>query len=307
LNTQRLLSLRRRGGSGGFLRGRSAAYAAASAILLLIAQGSCDRAAAPVESERRAIIITTLYPLADIARQVGGDRVRADWLLDLGDPIEQFTLSRPDADQLSRTDFIICDGLDRTETWAREDLARFRNTQRLITVDQVVGPNEAPADGLLCLDPVFAGRAAKLIADALGKKFPKDSDKFHERADAFAKQLEDTLAGFKAPSGVQVVVLSNLFQPFLARLGVKQVLVAADPLNLGRTEIESIRRTAQTNDAKVLIVPFDTPPGRLLYLQEQTGLKPVALDALGYPNFGDHAAYLEIFRFNLDQLRLATR
>lgn len=268
---------------------------------------NCDRAPAPVDADRRVVIITSVYPLADLARQVGAERVRADWLLDLGDPIEDFSLTLTDAERFSRTDFILCDGLDRTEIWARENLSRFRNTPRLMSVDQVVGPNEAPADGLLYLDPVFAGRTAQKLADALGKRFPRESATLHARADAVEKQLADLLAGFKVPANVQVIVTSNRFQPLLARLGVKQVLVPMNPLQFGRTEAEAVRRAAQSADAKVLIVPFDTPPGRLLYLQEQTGLKPVALDALGYPNFGDHSTYQEILTFNLDQLRLALR
>ena len=267
----------------------------------------CNRAPAPVEGDRRAIVFTTLYPLADLARQVGGEHVRVDWLLDLGDPIDQFAMTRRDAERFSGTDFILCDGLDRTEIWARADLDRFRNTSRLISVDQTTAPNEVPADGLLCLDPVLAGRTAILLADGLGRQFPKLTDDVHTRAAAFNKDLNTALAGFAVPKTAHVVVLSNLFQPLLARLGVKQVLVPADPLHLQRTDAESIRRAAESAGARSLIVPFGTPPGTVTSLEEQTGLKAVALDALGYPNYGQHASYLDVLKFNLDQLRIATR
>ncbi|HEX8324017.1 MAG TPA: hypothetical protein VF595_08885, partial [Tepidisphaeraceae bacterium] len=65
-------------------------------LLGLVLVMSCDRTPAPAPPPRQLVVFSTLFPLADIARNVGGDRVRVDWLLDLGDPIETYVLSRRD-------------------------------------------------------------------------------------------------------------------------------------------------------------------------------------------------------------------
>ena len=265
--------------------------------------------ARPCPSTRiaRAVVFTTLYPLADLVRQVGGESTRVDWLLDLGDPIDGFVFTRREAERFNGVDLIVCDSLDRSETWGREKLDRFRNTPRLIEVWETAGTNEVPPDGLLCLDPVLAGRTARLVADNLGRRFPRRSATFHARADDFVKQVDATSAAITIRKGATVVVLSNLFQPLLARVGIKQLLVSADPLNLRRADAQAIRQAAEYSGARSLIVPFDTPSGRMIFLQEQTGLHPIALDALGYPNYGQHSSYLDLLKFNLEQLQLATQ
>lgn len=279
------------------------AWPAAAALLGLVA--ACDRTP-PTAPPRTLVVFATLYPLADLARRVGGERVRVDWLLDLGDPITDYALSRRDRERMTGVDLVLCDGIGRTETWAREEIGRLGETGTVVGVSGTPGASDVPANGLLYLDPVLAAAYARELADAMARRTPSEGDGFRARADAMAKEIEATAATFVRGPGAGVMVLSGLFAPLLGRCGVPSTLYEADYLNLSPADAEAVRRAAENAGVRTLIVPFDTPPGTLANLQERTGLKPFALDPLGYPNFPQHSTYLDVLKFNLEQLKLAT-
>ena len=273
-------------------------------LLAALLLPACGRP--PEVPARQLIVFATLYPLADIARQVGGDRVRIDWLVDSGDPIETFTLSEADRTRMSGVDLILADGTGRTEVWAQREIDRRRETGSVGTVDQTPSAWQAPSGGLLVLDPTLAAEYAHFVAKLLSRRLPSEANLFRQRAEAYAAELERTAASFTAPPGPPVMVLSELFQPLLARFGVRTTLVSADPLRFTAKDADAVRRSADDSGAKVLIVPFDTPPGTRTHLEELTGLRVFALDALGYPNYEQHSSYLDVLKYNLEQLRVAT-
>jgi ABC-type Zn uptake system ZnuABC Zn-binding protein ZnuA len=207
---------------------------------------------------------------------------------------------------MAGVDLVLCDGVGRTETWARQEMDRIRDTGTVVSVDRAPGTNEVPANGLLYLDPVLAARYARLVGDAMARRVPSQGDAFRSRAAAYVAEIDGIAASFQPRPGAQVMVLSGLFAPMLARLGVGSVLVDADYLNLTAGDAQTVRRAAEAAGVTSLLVPFDTPPGTLTYLAEQTGLKPFTIDPLGYPNYPQHGSYLDVLRFNLEQLTLAT-
>lgn len=275
-------------------------------LLAAIMLAACDRSPPPAPPPRTQIVFATLYPLADIARQVGRERVKVDWLLDLGDPIDRYALSLRDRERMSGADLILCDGAGRTETWALRDLDRVRETGALLPMEQTRDAWQAPADGLLVLDPTLAGQFAHNLAAALTRRVPTEGDVLRRNATEFVAKVDAVVAGFRAAPNAQVMVLTNTFSPLLVRLGVKPVFYDADALHLSKIDAEGIRRAAAAVGVRAIIVGYDTPPGALALLEQQTGLKPFTLDPMGYPNYGQHASYIDVLTFNLDQLRLAT-
>lgn len=275
-------------------------------LIALLISVSCNRAPSAKAPERTLVVFSTVYPLADIAREVGGEHVKVDWLLDLGDPIAGYTLTDKDRVHLAGVDLVLCDGLTRTETWAQHELDRLSNTNTVISVDHTPGADQAPGVGLLYLDPQIASKYALDVGQALARRQPSNGQTFLARAAGYAKKIDAVAgsAGVRADS--QLVVTTELFTPLLSRLGVKQVFVDVDPLHLRPRDAETLRRSAADAGARAMLVPFDTPPGTLTYLEQQTGLKVFTIDPMGYPNFDQHSTYLDVLKFNLEQIHLAS-
>lgn len=280
--------------------------ATAALLAALVPFAGCDRTPTPAAPPRTQIVFATLYPLADIARQVGGDLVKVDWLFDLGDPLDRYALDAADRVRMAGADLILCDGAGRTETWALRELDRIRETDALVPVDQTKDAWQAPPGGLLVLDPTLAGQYAYNLAAALNRRVPSRGGQFRQNADAFVAKIDAAVASFRAPPDAQAVVLTNTFSPMLIRLGVRPVYYGADVLHLTPADADAIRRTADAAGVRTVLVGFDTPPGTLARLEQLTGLKPFTLDPMGYPNYGQHGSYLDVLTYNLDQLRLAT-
>ena len=280
---------------------RGAAWLALAALPV-----ACDRTPATPALARAQIVFATLYPLADIARQVGGDRVKIDWLFDLGDETDRYALDAAGRARMASADLILCDGAGRTETWAQRELDRMRETGALVPMDQTKDAWQAPADGLLVLDPTLAGQFAHNFAAALNRRLPTEGTQLRQQAAAFVARIDAAVAAFHAPPNAQAIVLTHTFSPMLTRLGVKPILYDADVLHLTQADADGIRRAADAAGVRTVLVGFDTPPGTLARLEQLTGLKAFLIDPMGYPNYGQHSSYLEVLAFNLDQLRLAT-
>ena len=268
---------------------------------------ACDTHQPPPPA-RLVRICATEFPLADIAREIGGDRVEVDWLLQLGDPLTTYTMNTADRARLRLTDLILCDGVQRTEPWAAADVNRLRDTGSVISDDILPLSHTAPANGVLYLDPLIGKQLAVALVDALITRAPRSADTFRQRAKDYGVKIDAIVAGY--PNSTfgkgKLIVLSNEFAPLLDRFGVTSVPVDADPLHLTPDTAAAIRSKAAEAGAKAMLVPFDTPPGTRQDLAAQTGLVVFAIDPLGYRNFDQHGTYLDLIRFNLHQLKQAT-
>ncbi|GIW77491.1 MAG: hypothetical protein KatS3mg104_2554 [Phycisphaerae bacterium] len=266
----------------------------------------CDGVSAPVQSTPVIRVCATVYPLGEVVRQVGGSDVRLDWILDLGDPIEGYRLSREDRSRLIGIDLLVY-GSIRSETWVQGPVQSLEETGRVFSLDRLDIARTAPTGGLLWTDPVIIQAAAPIIAEVLSRKMPERSDVFHQRARNLVGELDRIIQHH--PNAVfrnlRVLVTSRSFDPFLDRFGVRSVLVEADPLNLSDIDIRRLRSQARTNGISVVLLPFDTPVGTIRDIEQRTGLRVYLIDVLGLANLPGHQTYQDLLLYNLSQLRQA--
>ena len=277
----------------------------AASLALCLGSASCEPPS-PAPPSHLSVFATT-FPLSQIAREIGGEWVDTDWLIELGKPLSGFTMTRRERDRMAATNFTLCDSFRRTETWAAPDLAQRRNTGSVLTLDNLPAATAAdyPAGGLLELDPAVASEFAPVLADALANAQPKLGTIFRNRATAFAQDVDALRARYPRQSsgGAKVVVLSNTFAPLLYRCGVQSVLVDCDAYRLSGAEADTIRKAASDTGAAAVILPFDLPPGAVTRIEKLTGLKSIALDAVGLSGFKGHDTYLAILEYDLAQLQ----
>jgi zinc transport system substrate-binding protein len=276
-------------------------------ILSLPLLNSCEKPA-PVPFNK-ITILATVFPLADIAKQVGGDYVEVSWAIESGQTLAGFA---PDIDlrnRLSAADFVISGG--NSEPWANAGFSDPLLRQRIVRMDLLEPAGQGPLEGLLWLDPAMVKDLARELCARLIVVRPQKEKEFRARTDAYIAKIDGLLQTYQpqfAQARVnQVFVLSTDFNAFLPRFSLFPLSPAAGlPAELSDGDIAAIKRAAAENNSHVLLVPADTPMVVAKDLELRTGVQVIKIDCLGSSASGGHNSYLDMMRFNLDQLLRGT-
>jgi zinc transport system substrate-binding protein len=260
---------------------------------------------APDAQQEKLTIIATAYPLADIARQVGGAEVEVEWLCEAGQPAE---LREPSEDVRARirvANLVISGG----ESWAVEGFDDPFRAQQIIRIDTLPAAKEpgAPGNGLIWLDPVAGLELAEQLCERLSAARASRAPYFRSQADPIIRDVrkivEDWSGRIESGAARRVIVFSDDFNRLLWRFKVRAVRpVDGEPTRLSDRQLREIREAARKEDVKTIIVSTDTSAAAMRDLSERTGLKVVALDPLGSSSASGRNTYLKLLRFNLEQL-----
>jgi zinc transport system substrate-binding protein len=253
-------------------------------------------------------VIATVYPLAEIARQVGGQYVSVEWLSEAGQALD---IPEPPADVVGRirlADFVI----NSSEPWAMQGFDDPLRAQSNVRMDDLPSAKEAdaPQRGALWLDPAAARELAGELYARYSAKRPSREPYFLHHRDEFVNDVARVTEEFRwkiesAPNR-RVIVLSDDFNRLLWRFKVTPVKAAsAEPTRLTSKELYTIREKAREADAVSMIVPADTPAAVLSDLTEKTGLRVIPLDALGTSAAEGRNTYVALLRYDLEQLAKA--
>jgi len=152
-------------------------------------------------------IVTTLFPLYDMAKSIGGDKARVSLLVPPGVEPHTFEPKPNDIIKINEADCFVYTGRFM-EPWA-EDIIKGVMNKNLIVVDASKGTRMIPAifpdrdeprgalDPHIWLDFDNAKIMAKNIADALAATDPTDKALFQQRADAYNTKLIELDAAFR--------------------------------------------------------------------------------------------------------------
>lgn len=277
-------------------------------LTVLVGLSACDPPQQTQPSVPTASVCATVYPLADVVREIGGPNVRLDWILDLGDPIHGYSLSNEDHNRMTGIDLLLCAGT-RSEAWAHAPISSLEDTGRVVSLEQLDIVRTAPPSGLLWLDPVIVRDAVPVIAEQLAKRLPRQADDLRARGEAYVKKIEEIVR--KHPNSLfgreRVIVTERSFDALLDRFGIGAVVVEANPLDLSPSDYRRIRDKAAEEKIAAILLPFDTPGGAVQDIEARTGLRVFLIDYLGLPNYPGHGTYLEMLDSNLTQLENATK
>jgi zinc transport system substrate-binding protein len=152
-------------------------------------------------------IVTTLFPLYDMAKNIGADKADVSLLVPPGTEPHTFEPKPSDIIKINEADCFVYTGRFM-EPWA-EDIIKGVMNKKLIVVDASKGTRMIPAvfshkkeargalDPHIWLDFDNAKIMAKNIADALAAADPADKAFFQQRADAYNTKLIELDAAFR--------------------------------------------------------------------------------------------------------------
>ncbi|MGJ7461492.1 metal ABC transporter solute-binding protein, Zn/Mn family [Halomonas sp. MA07-2] len=149
------------------------------------------------EEGRRLQLVATTGMVADVLREVGGDRVEVRGLMGPGVDPHLYRQTRSDITAMTRADAVFWNGL-YLEAQLESFLERLGERQPVIPVGEAV-PREARLadeeypdqhDPHVWMDPGRWRFAVEAIRDALTEMAPAHAEAFAERADAYLEEID---------------------------------------------------------------------------------------------------------------------
>lgn len=274
-------------------------------------------------------VAVSILPLADFARNVGGDRIEVTVLVPAGSSPHTYEPTPARARTIADAKVLVLNGVG-LEFWA-EKLIAAANNPDLIVVETADGlqiiegengdvqpPGEEdshsrhPKKGNphVWLDPIDAIHQVKKIRDALIQADPDGAESYRANTDRYIMELKDldreireTVATF---TNRRFISFHTAYSYFARRYGLQQVaIVERTP---GREpsprEIAAIVKTARKFNIKAIFAEPQLPPKAAQVIAEEYGAEVLFLDPLGDP---PDFIYLDTMRKNLRQLTKALR
>jgi zinc transport system substrate-binding protein len=137
-------------------------------------------------AERRPTVVTSLYPLSEIARRVGGDAVEVTDLTPAGSEPHDLELTTDDVDRIQDAGLVLFVGGEFQPSV--EDALELRDGPAIDLLDAVGVEDDDPH---FWLDPTLLARAVSAVEAALVELAPAQRAAFARGAEAYRRELDD--------------------------------------------------------------------------------------------------------------------
>jgi len=278
-------------------------------------QTSCDRSAPETVSETVKIhVLSTVYPLADVARQVSAklsDKVEIESFCENGTDPRDLRLSDQQKKRAGRADLLLTSGYP--ESWAGEAMDSRQQALRLLQPDSTPTGRLLPdSHGALWLNPQIVKEMADTVRERLTLLDSKHEVQYREGRDAFLHEVDALDIEFRerlAPlKGRQFLSLRPTWSALAERYDLEEIApVDTDPHRLTDQDVKKLKATAAEEGIKVLVIDAALLPAVQRELQQRTNLRLLPLDLLGSSAPDGRSTWIRIMRYNLEQLEKGLR
>jgi zinc transport system substrate-binding protein len=263
------------------------------------------------------LVAAGIAPMANFAREVGGDLVEVELMVAPGASPHIYQPQPDQMKMLSKASVLVLNGV-KLEFWA-DKVVEAADNPKLIVVKTAEGLPiiESAHDQVhpggnphVWLDPTNAMRQVKAIRDAFAKADPAHARTYETNAERFIAELTELDADIRA----QVKTFRSRsfisFHPawvyFARRYGLREAAVIEK--NPGRepspSEIREVVDAARRIRARAIFAEPQFNPKAAEVIADETGAKVLLLDPLGKPPDYD---YIKTMRANLAQMAEALR
>lgn len=171
-------------------------------LLLLPLILSCQNSRETAKPENKLQVIATIFPLYDMARNIGGDKVKVSMLLPPATDAHNFELKPDDIIRISKADLFLYVNMEM-EHWAYKVIAATSSNSKLLPVetgsgiamltltgnDEEEDHHSSRFDPHIWLDFSNAQKMADNITAALVKIDPRHSDYYSKNAAEYKNKL----------------------------------------------------------------------------------------------------------------------
>jgi zinc transport system substrate-binding protein len=255
-------------------------------------------------------VLATVYALADIAREIGGDRVRVEWFVENGQSLNELSETPERRQQLRTAELIVTRGAP--DPWTLEGAGDAYQDRRLIRLDALASTRDADPSQYLWLDPRTALEVADELTTRLSALRPKSENYFKGNASRFRQKVaeltEQTSRTINRTSGGgPFVTLDRGFLPLARRFGLEEVRVEnVLPSYLNPFTVNRLRNAARDAGAGAVFLSSETAQPLVREWQGRLGMPVFTLDPLGTSAPTGRSTYLVLLHYNLQQLMAGT-
>ena len=286
---------------------RRLAPIALAAVLIL---AGCQGAPAP----GKPVVVATIYPLWDLARQVAGDRAEAVSLVPPGVEPHDWEPSARDVTVVQRATVFIHSGTG-LDAWATRLLSGLPGRTRVIDASIGLGllRQDGRVDPHVWLDPTLARTQVQTIASGFAQADPAGGPAYLQNAATFAARLDALdqafAAGLRDCARREVVTSHAAFAYLARRYGLTQVPImgAAPEAEPSPADLAVIVQTAgRLKVTHVFFEPLVSPRLAQTVAREigATALPLDPIEGVSREQAAAGAGYVELMQANLANLRV---
>jgi zinc/manganese transport system substrate-binding protein len=276
--------------------------------------------ASPAMAQSKLEVVATISILADLAKNVGGDRIDVAVLVGPNGDANVYDPSPVDARKLSLARLVVVNGLG-LEGWMKR-LVEASGTQAVIVVaSQGVKTDVMDENGKLVTDPhawqsvanakVYVAniRDGLIKADAAGKAdYESNGQAYFAKLDALEAEVKTAIAAIR-PDRRKVITTHNAFGYFAAAYGMEFIAPEGVTTQSEAAARDVAKIIAQIRKEKIPAVFMEniSDPRLLARIAEDSGARiggKLYSDALSEPG-GPAGTYIEMMRNNIRELRKA--
>ena len=201
----------------------------ATVVLLLVA--AAPLAACGLAGGGNAQVLTTTTILADMTKQLAGDRMAVGSIVPAGAHVEEYEPRPDDAKRMSEAKLVITNGLD-LDKWVEPLLRNAKNGTPVVVVTD--GLPDIDGNPHMWFDPALARRYVDKIRDALITLDPAGRDFYTVNALKYSQELLALDAELKAkiatiPADHRKLVTSHDAFPYFAKAFGFEIVGFAQP------------------------------------------------------------------------------
>jgi zinc/manganese transport system substrate-binding protein len=271
-------------------------------------------------------IVTTATDYADIAKQIGGDKVDVHSVMKGPENVHNVMAKPTEMVQLNKADLFVHSGLD-TEPW-RDNLLRGARNPRVNAnqpgnVDMSMGVElkEVPTGKIgrdqgdvhaygnphFTLNPQVAQRMTVTLLKAMSAADPANADFYKENAKKFVVEMADLSrelkTTFKPYAGLKVVSVHKAWEYFADAVPIDIVGTIEEKVGITPSPayVKKIIELMRQQNVKVVVCETYSDIKLAQYVADQAGAKVVTLPdhVLGVP---EADTYQKLFRYEVDKL-----
>lgn len=284
-------------------------------ITLAFILSSCGSVMDSARPDGRLRVVASILPLADFARQVGGDRVQAEALVPAGASPHIYEITPAQLKAVTRARVLILNGVG-LEFWAERMISSANNPDLTIVVASegmkiLAGDEHTPGGNPhTWLSPQKAMIQVEKIRDAFIGADPAGTETYRDNADRFLRQLRaldqeirTAVAGF---SSRRIVTFHAAWSYFASDYGLEEagVVESRPGQEPSPAEIADIIRKVKEIKAKAIFAEPQFSSKAAETIAAESGIRVLLLNPLGQP---PEYRYLDMMHFNLSQISLALR
>ena len=287
----------------------------AVALVLVTAAGtiSCH----PSQVSQKMRVVASVFPLADMVRNVGGNLVEVTTLLPPGVDIHTYEPTPNKIKDLARAKLFVEVGAG-LEYWA-EDIVKSSGNKDIVFVDTSKGVSllqevgEGRANPHFWLDVTIAMKQVQDIRDALVQVDPNNKVVYERNTAIYLvelKQLEQWIAdSVREFSRKDFASVHPTWDYFARRYGLNQMAViekyqSAEP---SPAYIKSVVDAVKTVGVKVIFAEVQFNPQAAQAIADETGAQVLFLDPQGGETIPGRDSYINMMKGNVNQMALALK